>query len=630
MWLLILPALPTYAASYAWPLKQFAGLSSLFGDYRTFRYHAGVDLRTGGKEGWAVRAVADGYVMRASTSYFGYGKALYLRLNDGHIAVYGHLQSFGPGVTAKVRAEQRRLKRYKTDLSFQSDEIRVQKGAVIARSGQTGAGAPHLHFELRTGDNHPLNPLTHGFRSPDSRAPVIEGIWVVPQYLGGEIGYGPAGVEPVRLRLLDGKLLAPAGPESKIHLSGPIGFAIEAHDRKSGSEFRYTPYAFRVIVAGATVFQSRLDTLDYETMSQSPLERSLWLDTGGNAYNLYKAVGNQLGHSRADGPNPGGFVFARPGDSSVPFQIEVIDEGGNRSIVRGEYTFAKPLVARPEGWGETFRTRAAYVEYQPDDSLALSIRQQVLASGAGQQRWKTLPGLPRFHRLYAADCELGTRFHLNLSPNSSPVEFALLSPEAAAEVFTQDSSVSVTAPEGSVYEPAWLSVSSLVDSSGRQIWEVGPSDLTLKSALKVSAPAPADSTLSVWALDMETKKLSFVAADRSDDRLAWTLRRSGRYTLARDTIAPRIQNVRPRDGARISPRATITASISDDMAGIGEEAITVLLDGEWLVPEYDPETRALKAAPWGTLKTGSHTLTIRAQDEAGNARETSHRFRVVK
>ncbi len=66
-----------WARPYAWPLKSFAGNSSMFGDFRPGRYHAGFDLRTGGEEGWPVVAVGDGYVMRASTSYFGYGRALY-------------------------------------------------------------------------------------------------------------------------------------------------------------------------------------------------------------------------------------------------------------------------------------------------------------------------------------------------------------------------------------------------------------------------------------------------------------------------------------------------------------------------------------------------------------------------
>ena len=90
----------------------------MFGDFRPGRYHAGFDLRTGGEEGWPVVAVGDGYVMRASTSYFGYGRALYLRLDDGRIAVYGHLQKFGPQVTKRVRAEQKRVRLYRTNQYF--------------------------------------------------------------------------------------------------------------------------------------------------------------------------------------------------------------------------------------------------------------------------------------------------------------------------------------------------------------------------------------------------------------------------------------------------------------------------------------------------------------------------------
>lgn len=64
---------------YLWPLPYGNDLTSIFGSARNRRYHAGIDVRTGGVDGKEVLAPADGYLMRVRTSYFGYGKALYLR-----------------------------------------------------------------------------------------------------------------------------------------------------------------------------------------------------------------------------------------------------------------------------------------------------------------------------------------------------------------------------------------------------------------------------------------------------------------------------------------------------------------------------------------------------------------------
>jgi murein DD-endopeptidase MepM/ murein hydrolase activator NlpD len=80
---------PGLAAPYAPPLAATPGLSSGFGEFRTAHFHAGLDYSTDQVEGKEVRAVEDGWVERVRASGVGYGRALYLRLADGHTAVYG-------------------------------------------------------------------------------------------------------------------------------------------------------------------------------------------------------------------------------------------------------------------------------------------------------------------------------------------------------------------------------------------------------------------------------------------------------------------------------------------------------------------------------------------------------------
>ena len=92
---------------YAWPLSLDPQLTSSFAEYRTGRFHAGIDLRTAGV-GREVFAAGDGYVSRVRCSPYGYGKAVYLQLHDGNSAVYAHLSDFYPELAAFVRAEQHR------------------------------------------------------------------------------------------------------------------------------------------------------------------------------------------------------------------------------------------------------------------------------------------------------------------------------------------------------------------------------------------------------------------------------------------------------------------------------------------------------------------------------------------
>jgi len=153
---------------YIWPLTIKPALSSTFGETRSTAFHAGIDVKTWGKTGYPVQAIADGHIMRVRTSPWGYGRAVYQRLADDRIAVYAHLESFASPLAARVWEAQVDKGQYTVDLWFKPDEIPIRQGQVIAHTGQSGAGPPHLHLELRSPDNVPINPLTCGYSVEDA------------------------------------------------------------------------------------------------------------------------------------------------------------------------------------------------------------------------------------------------------------------------------------------------------------------------------------------------------------------------------------------------------------------------------------------------------------------------------
>ncbi|MCY4352990.1 MAG: M23 family peptidase, partial [Gemmatimonadetes bacterium] len=51
-----------HTENYHWPMDAPPALTSTFGEYRGGRLHAAIDLKTWGKEGYPVTAIADGYV----------------------------------------------------------------------------------------------------------------------------------------------------------------------------------------------------------------------------------------------------------------------------------------------------------------------------------------------------------------------------------------------------------------------------------------------------------------------------------------------------------------------------------------------------------------------------------------
>ncbi len=164
-------------ADYLYPIRDVDGTcSSNFGEIRPGHFHAGVDIRTGGTEGKELVAVADGHVSRLSVSPGGYGRAIYLTLNNGTTAVYGHLQRFRDDIEQLVAQERRAQGKNSLNLFFGHSKLPVRQGEVIGYSGNSGSSSgPHLHFEIRdTRTQRLYNVVREGIIRPvDSLPPRI-------------------------------------------------------------------------------------------------------------------------------------------------------------------------------------------------------------------------------------------------------------------------------------------------------------------------------------------------------------------------------------------------------------------------------------------------------------------------
>ncbi|MDD2999757.1 MAG: M23 family metallopeptidase, partial [Candidatus Riflebacteria bacterium] len=172
----------TIAEEVIWPLKIDISQSSSFAEFRGMRFHAGLDLRTQQKNGFPVVAIADGFISRASVQFRGYGYALYI----DHPAlktrvVYGHLQDFSGPIKEYIDHKLQKMgKRHGINDFFQSDRFPVKKGQIVALSGDSGMGPPHLHFEMRSLADEPVAPAVFGFRPADNIFPTFHAFYLEP------------------------------------------------------------------------------------------------------------------------------------------------------------------------------------------------------------------------------------------------------------------------------------------------------------------------------------------------------------------------------------------------------------------------------------------------------------------
>ncbi len=280
-------------AQFPWPVELRPALSSTFGESRSTAFHVGIDVKTWGRTGYAVQALADGYIWRLRTSPWGYGRAVYHKLADGRILVYAHLERFADKLRRPVEKAQVERQRYSVDLRFAAGQIPVRRGEVIAWSGGSGAGPPHLHVELRDKHNVPLNPLLYGFQVEDTIAPTIARLALVSLDAGSRIdGFYQSRSVPVQWRQDEGHFAA----AETLAVYGLVGVAAQIYDRADGASNKLAPLRNMLTVDGRPIFTALYDRISYEDGHQVFLDRRFldWTGGSGRFFNLHRLSGNRL------------------------------------------------------------------------------------------------------------------------------------------------------------------------------------------------------------------------------------------------------------------------------------------------------------------------------------------------
>ncbi len=260
---LILAQTPYPADYFCSPVKCDLSLVGNFGEIRPNHLHAGFDIRTNGKEGMPIYAVADGYVSRIKISPKGYGKALYINHPNGYTSVYAHLQSFNGIIGIKAKNIQYSKESFEVDSLLSVNEIYVKKGDLIALSGNTGGSeGPHLHFEIRdTKTEAPINPYFFGYSIKDNVKPGITGLVIYPV---GKTASVNGKVLPQKLKPLYNSLGYYFNKSDSITVNGDIGFGIECYDSETGSTNKNSVFSIEVQSRGKRIYYSEMEKVPFE------------------------------------------------------------------------------------------------------------------------------------------------------------------------------------------------------------------------------------------------------------------------------------------------------------------------------------------------------------------------------
>jgi hypothetical protein len=247
--------------TYRYPLDIPPLISATFGELRPNHFHAGMDFKTNGETGHRVHAVADGYIYRIKVQKGGYGKTVYIKHPDGKISVYAHLEKFAGDLENYVKLHQYEEKKFFIQLFPGESLFPVQKGQIIGYSGNTGASmGPHLHFEIRDGENFPVNPMQFGLTIEDTIAPVLRNLFVYPLNDTSSVNQSRKQIKPVRHATKHRLYIF-----EPVTAYGEIGLGIDAYDQSNNTYNKNGLYEIRVKVNGTEIYRTRMDKISYST-----------------------------------------------------------------------------------------------------------------------------------------------------------------------------------------------------------------------------------------------------------------------------------------------------------------------------------------------------------------------------
>ncbi len=604
------------AGEYVWPLSLEPQLTSSFAEYRPGRFHAGIDLRTAGV-GRDVFAAGDGYISRVRCSPYGYGKAIYLQLADGNVAIYAHLSDYFPALTDFVHQQQRQRERYAIDIQLKPSQFPIQRGQLLAKSGQTGIGAPHLHFEMRDAAHEPVNPRLLGYNWPDSAPPRIKQILIAPRGLDGRVN---GDILPVALPVA--KTESGAFRTKPVHASGIVGFGAEVTDPGSGG-YNLGIHQLRLLKEGNEVFRVQHDRLSYTNHRNGAVSYHPHMHHKGRFLLLWRWPGNRCHSYRQHKGN--GWLTVTP--DTTELVVEAVDFYGNTTQV------TVPIITGTTAPTISSKGRAIEMDVMGPE-LMLSARFATPPSAAptlqvipGQEVPFTAMGNSLYRHLFRP--KKSGLYSLSVVHEDLPAYqrdvavFVQGQPIRTLSLGDLEVTAGPDAPYGALFLRAWKvdsppSHTMPARSAAYQLW---PGDAPIFDPVTLSIPLDPGvaGKRNIHVYRHRGKYWSREDTTFEGNRAKIKTRTAGIFLAMEDNAAPTITAVSPSEGYQAqSERPILRANVTDSGSGIAGYRITC--GDRWLIAAYDPEHNQIAWERDEDLPAGPQTISFTLTDAAGNTK----------
>ena len=590
-------------------------LAGSMGELRPNHFHGGLDIKTDGRVDLPVYASADGYISRIKRSSYGYGNVLYITHPNGLTTVYGHLNHFKGPVAAELLRQQYAKRTYEVELFFRPDQFPVKRGEIVALSGNTGGSAgPHLHWEVRTADDHQLNPLQWGGfpEVQDHVVPVLQAFAV--EALGIE----------ARVQSRFGKsVFVPKAPPlpgggyvwaDTISAFGQVGLLVQAFDRFDSMWNRNGVQRVEVRVNGQPLYQHVIDDIPFPEGSRQ-INRHVdyeWRFMQGRQFEkLFVDDGNDL-NMYTTGPGKGRLRV----EAGKLYSVEILmaDSYGNRTplrfVLRGEqpayFKTRSALVKRPTLRYDISRNLLVAVAQDPDTATMSG----PLTLYKGNRRLTLKPSYTVLsENTYLYDLRAGLPDSLSFGSVNRRFDQQAMIPSGQDFAFTTS-----TLQLG--FSPKTLFDSLYVQTSYKAgLWTVHtprtPLYETMRLTLKPEVPVVDPRRTAIYGVTAKGGK-AYVGGkwDANGTAISALIKSFGQFRILTDTIPP---------SARLLSKGAngVVFKVGDNLSGLA--SYTFEVNGQFRMLRFEHKNATLFTERADTLRPPLRgPATLRLTDQAGN------------
>jgi Peptidase family M23 len=581
-------------------------LAGGMGDLRADHFHAGIDIKTQGREGLPVYATGDGYISEVRVQTSGYGNVIFITHPNGFVSVYGHLKEFAEPLATYVRKKRLENQTFEIKVFLNPSQFEVSRGQVIGLSGNTGgSGGPHLHFEIRDTRNNILNPLNFGFSEiKDDLPPIFQQLIIktltIDSRVNGE--FGKKLFYPIK------QANGTYSLNAEVSAIGEIGLELLGFDKMNGTNNSNGLTCVEMFVDGAETYYSHLESYpntvshDINVHNDYAIERTqgkriqkLFQDDGNDELPIYKPSISR------------GKLLINDGKThQISIKIwDAYDNGSELNFtIKGEKN-APSISVNPNALPVLINTEI------DENTLIIKARNLKIINSLASLKFKnTTTDLPinyvkNNEAIYLWDLRKNLPDSVSIDGLTQPLFLQKMLVPNQEDSWNSDK-LSVNFEVNSLYDTLYLQT----NIAGR-LFQIGQNTIPLRNGFSANYEPDfqvieSDKT-SVYYVFRNEK--SFLKTSWSNNKANFKAPRLGNFEILTDSIPPSASIVRKKPD-------DFSVRISDKVSGI--KSFKAFVNDEFVLTDYDYKRNLLWSVKSDSAQRFIGKLRLELEDNQGN------------